>query len=109
MKLMLSKEGYCVTDIVATGEEAVEIALKTQPDLILMDINLRNRLDGINAFEQIKKTVDIPVVFVSTYADEDIIARATQSKPSGYIVKPFKCAQLIKGVEKALEWHRLRQ
>ena len=102
MKEMLSNAGYCVTDIIATGIEAVETAIKTAPDLILMDIKLKGMLEGIIAYEQIKKSVDIPVIFVSAYADEDIIARATQCKPSGYIVKPFKCAQLIKEVEKAL-------
>src|SRR6266567_1784052 len=109
MKIMLSQAGYCVADIVASGEEAVDIARKTLPDLILMDIKLWGELDGITAYEQIKKTIDIPVVFVSAYADEDVIARAMQSKPSGYIVKPFKAVQLIGEVEKSLEWHRLRQ
>jgi CheY-like chemotaxis protein len=109
MTIVLSKEGYCVTDIASTGEEAVEIALKNQPDLILMDIRLRGKMDGITAYEQIKKTIDIPVIFVSDYADENIIARVTLCNPSGFIVKPFKIVQLIKEVGKALEWHRLPQ
>jgi len=107
IKEMLSNEGYIDTDIAATGNEAVEIALKTKPDIILMDIKLKGKLDGIKAFEQIKNSADIPVIFVSGFADENIIARASQSNPSGYLVKPFKSAQLIKEVKKALEWQRL--
>lgn len=107
IKVILLNNGYSVTDIASTGKEAVDIALNTQPDLILMDISLKDKLDGIIAYEQIKKTVDIPVIFLSGYTDEHIKARASQSNPSGYIVKPFKSAQLIKEVEKALEWQRL--
>jgi CheY-like chemotaxis protein len=107
IKEMLSNEGYCNTDIVATGKEAVTLALKARPDLILMDIKLSGKLDGIKAYEQIKNSVDIPVIFVSGFADEDVIVRASQSNPSGYIVKPFNSTQLIKEVEKALDWQRL--
>ena len=59
IKEVLTKKGYCITDIVATGEEAVEISLETRPDLILMDIKLKGKMDGITAYEQINKTVDI--------------------------------------------------
>jgi CheY-like chemotaxis protein len=103
MNEILTKEGYCIIDIVATGREAIEIALDTRPDLILMDIKLRNEMDGITAYERIKEKVDIPVVYVSAYADEHIIARANQSSPGGFIVKPFKIEQLIAGVKEALD------
>lgn len=99
---ILTKEGYCIIDIVATGREAIEIALDTRPDLILMDIQLKDEMDGITAYERIKETVDIPVVYVSAYADKHIIARANQSNPGGYVVKPFKIEQLINCVEEAL-------
>ena len=102
MKIMLLRCGYCVNGVVASVKEAVEIAIHTRPDLILMDIKLSGEMDGIIAYEQIKKSVDIPAVFVSAFTDEDIIARAQQTNPSGYIVKPFKIEQLITGVEKAL-------
>ena len=102
LKIILLKEGYCVTDIVATGEEAIGIALDTRPDLILINIRLAGMLDGITTYEQIKKTVEIPVIFVSGYTDNRIIARSMQCKPIGYIVKPFKSAQIINEVQKAL-------
>jgi CheY-like chemotaxis protein len=109
LNLLLSQNGYCVTDIVATGEEAIDVARCTHPDLILMDIKLKGDIDGITACEQIKKSFDIPVIFVSAYGDKEMIDRAMQCNPSGYIVKPFKVFQLIREVEKALEWHALSQ
>ena len=105
MKITLTKEGFCVTDIVATGEEAIGIALDTRPDLILMDIRLGGMIDGITTYEQIKKYIEIPVIFVSAYPDNRIVARAMQCKPIGYIVKPFKSAEMLSEVKKAVEWH----
>jgi CheY-like chemotaxis protein len=108
LNLLLSKNGYCVTDVVATGEGAVVVALNTHPDLILMDIKLNGNIDGIMAREQIKKSSDIPVIFVSAYGDKDVIDRAMQTKPAGYVVKPFKKEQLITEIKKALDWHKAK-
>ena len=105
LMLILSKVGYCVVDIVASGEEAVDIALQTRPDLVLMDIKLRGEIDGITAFERIRKSTDIPVVFISAYADRVFVDRAKLLNPSGYVVKPFKCATLLRAVETALAGH----
>ena len=102
MEAILSKLGYLITHIVASGQEAVEIARNSLPDLILMDINLRGEMDGITAYECIRGTVAIPVVYISAHTDEHIIVRANQTKPSGYILKPYSVAELITGIEKAL-------
>lgn len=102
LMLTLSQVGYSIVDIVASGEEAVDIALQARPDLVLMDIKLSGEIDGITAFEQIRKSADIPVVFVSAYADQVFIDRAMLMKPSGYVVKPFKRATLLHAVETAL-------
>ena len=102
MKAILFKLGYLITHIVASGQEAVDIARNSRPDLILMDINLCGEMDGITAYERIRETVDIPVVYVSAYTDEYVFARANQTKPSGYIIKPYSVTELITGIEKAL-------
>ncbi|HEX8960965.1 MAG TPA: response regulator [Geobacteraceae bacterium] len=99
---MLSAEGYCC-DIVATGEEAVDVALKAHPALILMDIKLRGQIDGIAACEQIRACADIPILFISAYRDKKIVDLALQCGPSGYIEKPFKFRQLINEVKKTLK------
>jgi len=105
MKVILTQEGYSVSGIVASGEEAVEVALKTRPDLILMEMKLRGKIDGIIAYEQIKKSADIPVLFVSTYADKETIDRAMQTEASGFLAKPFKNSELREKVKAALASH----
>ncbi|MRR05435.1 MAG: PAS domain S-box protein [Deltaproteobacteria bacterium] len=99
--------GYAVADTVASGEEAVAKALETLPDLILMDINLQGGMDGITAADQIRSQVDIPVIFLTAYADSATLARAKISEPFGYIVKPFQDITLTSSIEMALYKHRM--
>lgn len=107
MKDILTGNGYRVCGVVASGEEAVEHALSTRPDLILMDICLEGKIDGITAFEKIKKSADIPIIIVSTFINVENIARSLYAKPSGYIHKPFTPERLIRKVEMALAGYRL--
>jgi CheY-like chemotaxis protein len=102
MKLMLSQNGYSVCDVVANGEEAVDIALRTRPDLILMDIKLQGSIDGIMACDEIKKLANIPLIYVTAYADQDTYAKAMATYPSAFIVKPFRGKELIEEIELAL-------
>jgi PAS domain S-box-containing protein len=99
--------GYAVTDTVPSGEEAVAQALETLPDLILMDINLQGGMDGVTAAEQIRSRVDIPIIFLTAYADSTTLARAKISEPFGYIVKPFQDITLTSAIEMALYKHRM--
>jgi PAS domain S-box-containing protein len=97
--------GYSVTDTVASGDEAVKLALEILPDLVLMDINLQGGMDGVTAAEQIRSQADIPVIFLTAYADSDTLARAKVSEPFGYIVKPFQDITLKSSIEMALYKH----
>ena len=106
IRLILTRSGYAVTGVVASGEKAVDTAIKTKPDLVLMDIRLKGKIDGIMAFERIKKVVNVPVVFVSAYMDKEMIARARRCEPSGYIAKPFKKEVLLSMVGSLLDWQR---
>ena len=107
IKLLLTSRGHEVCGIVSSGKKAIEKTFKTRPDLVLMDIQLSGKTDGIMAFEQVRKVANVPVVFVSAYADKDTIDRAKQCNPSGYVVKPFKSEDLLGKVESALDWHRI--
>ena len=102
MKLLMSQNGYGICDVVATGEDAVDVAQKNCPDLILMDISLQGSIDGITACEIIRKTNYIPLIYVTAYTDIDICAKAMETRPSGFIVKPFTNKQLIEQVERVL-------
>jgi len=101
MKMVLSRRGWKVSGVTASGEEAVAAALATSSDLVLMDIRLDGFIDGIEAAERIRSHRNIPIVFVSAYTDFDIIKRAMATGASGYIVKPFKAKDLIFAVERA--------
>jgi signal transduction histidine kinase len=82
--------GYTVVAVTSSGEEAIKAAEETQPDLVLMDIMLAGEMDGITAAEHIHGQFHIPVIFLTAYADQQILERAKRAEPYGYIIKPFK-------------------
>ncbi|HQC00637.1 MAG TPA: response regulator [Methanospirillum sp.] len=103
----LRRYGYEVIDTLPTGEEAIEMAGKTRPDVILMDIHLAGKIDGIQAADRISCQFHIPVIFLTAYADEQTIARAKEAGPFGYLVKPFRERDLYVTIEMARERSRL--
>src|SRR5207247_8300575 len=82
--------GYEVPAIAASGEDAIDKAVAIHPDLVLMDIRLRGRIDGVSAAQEIGGRLAIPVVYLTSYADDDTSQRAKLTEPFGYIVKPFE-------------------
>lgn len=98
----LSAMGYTVAGMAASGEEAVNKARGLRPDLILMDIVMPGTMNGIEAAKIITTELDIPVVFVTSYADDAIIEKAKSVKPYGYIVKPFNELEIKASIEVAL-------
>ncbi len=90
--LLLKKEirniGYVINTNVTSGEKAIDSVLKNPPDLILMDIGLAGKIDGIDTMKQIKLTLDIPVIFMTGYSDTVTKNRAQIEKPLGYLDKP---------------------
>ena len=99
---ILNSTGYTVAGLAASGEDAIEKARRLKPDLVLMDIVMPGRLNGIEAAKIITGELDIPVVFVTSYADDAIIEKAKSVKPYGYIVKPFNELVLKATIEVAL-------
>ncbi len=101
----LADIGYNVVAIAYSGEEAVEKALQLHPDLVLMDIVLDGKIDGIKAAEKIKAIEDIPIVYLTAYADKKTLGRAKLTGPSGYVLKPVDRRQLNVVIELALHRH----
>ena len=101
----LTSLGYSSPDVVFTGSDAVQIAVETHPDLVLMDIRLKGDMDGIEAAEQIRRRLGIPVVYLTAYADEQTLERAKRTQPYGYILKPFREKDLESSIEVALYKH----
>ena len=85
----LNEIGYTVTSIVMSGKDAVEKAAEEKPDLVLMDIILKGKMDGIEAAEKIRSRFDIPIVYLTAHSDESMMMRIKRTEPLGYITKPF--------------------
>jgi PAS domain S-box-containing protein len=105
----LKSFGYPSPDIVFSGEDAVKRAAETHPDLVLMDIMLCGEMDGVTAAEQISASFDIPIIYLTAYADEDTLQRAKITEPYGYIVKPFKERELHITIDMALYKHEMEK
>lgn len=101
--------GYPTPEIVFSGEEAVQAVEEIVPDLVLMDIMLRGEMDGIEAAEQIRTRHDIPVVYITAYADDETLSRAKVTGPYGYIIKPFRERELHIIIDMALYKHQMEQ
>lgn len=101
---LLSKEGYVVPFMFASGEDLLEeLGRSGPPDLILMDIGLAGKIDGIETACRVRKLyTKTPIIFLTAYNDENRIARAQLTMPYGYIVKPFTEHQLLESVRMAL-------
>ena len=98
--------GYSISAIVFSGEEAIQLAGDMQPDLVLMDIHLQGKMDGITAAEEIRSRFQIPVVYLTAYADDNTLQRVNATKPFGYVVKPFEEKNLHSAIQIALHRHQ---
>ncbi len=99
--------GYDIVGAAATGDDAVALAIDKGPDLVLMDIVLKGDIDGVEAAERIRERMDIPIVYLTAYSDDDTLSRAKLTDPFGYILKPFEERELHTNIEMALHKHKL--
>ncbi len=102
LKRQLQGFGYTVGAVVASGEQAIDQVVAVSPDLVLMDIHLEGRMDGIEAAAVIRARHRIPVVFLTAYAEDDTLRRALDSRPFGYLVKPCEGRELHATIQMAL-------
>ena len=99
ISMQLSSLGYEVTGILPRGEEAIVHAEENKPDIIILDINLKGQIDGIETARQIQQHHNIPVIYLTANADEATFNRAKATKPYAFISKPFKQLDLQRAVE----------
>jgi len=109
LKSTLLDLGYEALSVEVTGEKAVEKALGERPDLVLMDIRLAGKMDGIEAAEKIRAVSDVPIIFLTAYGDEETLHRAKKTGPNGYIIKPFEPMELQATIETALYKYELER
>ncbi|MGE5315132.1 MAG: PAS domain-containing protein [Acidobacteriota bacterium] len=98
----LHRLGYETMQPVATGEDALILAGEQKPDLVLMDMELMGELNGVETAQEIRSVSEVPVVFITGFADNEAIEQVSRSEPYGYIVKPFKEEELHAAIEVAL-------
>jgi PAS domain S-box-containing protein len=98
--------GYEVAGVAASGEEAILKAHHSHPDLALMDIRLKGKMDGVQAAAHLREKLNIPVVYLTSYTDSTTVDRAGQTQPMGYLVKPFNARELDITIQLALKRHR---
>jgi DNA-binding LytR/AlgR family response regulator len=99
ISLQLSKLGYEVTGIVSRGEEAIAHVKQNRPDIVLMDIQLKGTLDGIDTVIRMQQQMEIPVIYLTANADENNFERAKSTNPYAFISKPFKKLDLQHAIE----------
>lgn len=102
----LTKLGYNVIGIANNGKDAVDKITELMPDLVLMDIMIKGDITGIDVSELIKEKINVPVIFLTAYADEATLAKAKITEPYGYILKPFKEIDLHSTIEMAVYKHQ---
>ncbi len=109
----LERTGYEVIGIAVSGPEAIQMARRSAPNLVLMDIHLLNDqndpMDGIQAAERILAEMDVPILYLTAHTDRPVLERARQTAPYGYLIKPFRDRELFSNIEMALFKHHIEQ
>ncbi len=105
IKQTLESFGFDAIEIAVSGEEAIQKAKEMNSDVVLMDIVLKGKMDGIEAAEIIKEQLGIPIIYLTAYSDDKMVKRAKATKPVGYLLKPFQQRDLQQGIEIALQQH----
>jgi PAS domain S-box-containing protein len=105
----LEKLGYSIAGNARSGESVLETLKKIYPNLVLMDIHLAGKMDGIDTAKQIRNLYNIPVIFLTAHADETSLERAKVTEPYGYVLKPFDDRELHSAIEMALYKHRMEK
>lgn len=104
LKGALKSMGYAVAGTAKSGESAVQSITELRPDLVLMDIHLAGTMDGVQTAAEIHKTRDIPVIYLTAYADKVLLDRAKLTEPYGYVIKPYDERELQSVIEMA--WYK---
>ncbi len=104
----LSRLGFIVIATVGTADEGIAIATREPLDLVLMDIRLKGKKDGVQAAQEIRQQVDVPIVYVTAYSDQLTVDRAKGSDHDAFILKPFRGLELQATIDVAMRRHALR-
>jgi DNA-binding LytR/AlgR family response regulator len=102
LSMRLQKEGYEVVGIAASSDDAIGLFNEHNPDLVLMDINIKGKKDGIDTAKELKKIQEVPLIFLTAFSQSEYINRAKAVNPSAYLVKPFNNDSLHTSIQIAI-------
>ena len=102
ISLQLTSLGYEVTGIVPRGEEAIRHVQDNPPDIVLLDVNLKGNLDGIETARQMQQHGPMPIIYLTANADEATFSRAKATHPHAFITKPFRQIDLERAIALAI-------
>lgn len=105
----LAHLGYDVPHIAASGQESLDIALQSRPDLVLMDIHIEGEMDGIETALRLNRDSPTPVIYLTAYSEDATLERARQTRPYGFLIKPFSERELHATIQMALERHKVEE
>jgi DNA-binding LytR/AlgR family response regulator len=99
IKSLLTAMGYAICEPVSNYDDALVMIEKEKPDMLLLDVNLKDKKDGIDLAEKINELYQLPFIFLTANSDVITIDRAKRVKPNAYIVKPFNKEELFAAIE----------
>ena len=102
IRTRLEEAGYEVTGVFATAEEALPFLINSTPDIVLVDINLQGKMDGIQLVGQLQQKAAVPVAYITANSDAATYERARKTHPHAFLVKPFTTANLLAAIDLAL-------
>jgi len=109
LKERLSRLGFSVIAAVDTADEGIAIATRERPDLVLMDIRLKGKKDGVQAAKEIRAQVDVPIVYLTAHSDRLTVERVKVTEYDGFILKPFQRHELQMTIEVAMQRRAIRE
>jgi response regulator of citrate/malate metabolism len=101
LERMITKLGHNVVEKVISGQKAIDCTFNLEPDLILMDIQLKDDIDGISAMQKIREKSDVHVIYITGNSDQYNLSRARETNFIDYLVKPIQMSHLKKSISKA--------
>ena len=105
LRLLLEQNGFIVIDVVDAISEFKRMILATQPDILLVDIDLGEAINGIELMQEVSTTYDVPFIFLTSHEDHETVKAAMASLPSAYLTKPYTGASLMAAIELANDKH----
>jgi CheY-like chemotaxis protein len=102
----LLKLGYDIAAVATSGDKALELITELRPDVVLMDIHIEGKMDGIETAKRIPPNLHIPIIYLTAYSEEATLTRAKETKPYGYLLKPFSEREMHAMIQMVLERRR---